>query len=160
MKPILEAVVNISTADITILNDCISMLNRHPQVALLDVHRGVSVNRSVLTICGTPTKTIAPKCGGCGSPWFPSVEQPHHGKAGHSSAQAHGSPHSTKQALSHWRFHLYKEQNTGKSSMIKTHLLRSCKSTIYRSRAMIPRKTSMSVSNSPSNKVRGSIQIP
>ena len=56
MKPILEAVINISTADIQILNDCISIINRHPQVILLDVHRGVSVNRSVLTICGTPVE--------------------------------------------------------------------------------------------------------
>lgn len=56
MTPLLESVINISTADTKVVNDCISMINTHPLVALLDVHRGISVHRSVLTICGAPTE--------------------------------------------------------------------------------------------------------
>ena len=54
MKPILESVINISTAHIPFVNHCITTINEMEDVAVLDVHRGDSVNRTVITICGTP----------------------------------------------------------------------------------------------------------
>ena len=58
MIPLLESVINISTCDVSFLNECISRINTHSQVAMLDIHRGISVRRSVLTICGTPKALI------------------------------------------------------------------------------------------------------
>ena len=54
MTPLLETVINISTAHIPFVNYCISTINSMEDVAMLDVHRGESVHRTVLTICGTP----------------------------------------------------------------------------------------------------------
>jgi glutamate formiminotransferase len=58
MKALLESAINISTSSIPFLNRCINLINSTTEVALLDIHRGESVNRSVLTICGTPNALI------------------------------------------------------------------------------------------------------
>ena len=54
MHPLIESVVNISLCSRELLHNLHTLACQSQEVTLLDIHQGKSVNRSVLTLCGTP----------------------------------------------------------------------------------------------------------